>query len=163
MRWQNRVMPALYWSSDTDGILSQQPASPKTVGRIDEQSHNQPQRKPDPRKPRQAQHQRHTRSNSQDRRYRRPRRLEEPWTTRFAFSQNKSSKTYEDEGEQRPDIREVHHFIDAGEHRTYTNGHAGNNRRDVRRAKSRVQFRERLRECASTRPPGTDPGRTAVA
>src|SRR5216117_5503 len=146
MRWQNRAMPARYWSSDTDGILSQQTASPKSVVKIDEHSHNQPQRKPDPGNPRQAQHQRHARSDSQDRRYRRPRRLEDPRTSRFAFSQNENSKTYEDEGEQRPDIREVHHFIDTGEHRTYTNGHTGNNRGDVRRAKSRVHFRERLRE-----------------
>src|SRR5437762_3869679 len=101
MRWQKRVMPARYWSSDTDGILSQQTASPKSVGKIDEHTHNQPQRKPDPGNPRQAQHQRHARSNSQDRRYRRTRCLEDPRTSRFAFSQNKNSKTYEDEGEQR--------------------------------------------------------------
>src|SRR5207249_9343544 len=93
MRWQNRAMPARYWSSDTDGILSQQTASPKSVEKIDEHSHNQPQRKPDPGNPRQAQHQRHARSDSQDRRYRRTRCLEDPRTSRFAFSQNKNSKT----------------------------------------------------------------------
>src|SRR5207249_11577081 len=117
MRWQNRAIPARYWSSDTDGILSQQTASPKSVGKIDEHSHNQPQRKPDPGNPRQAQHQRHARSDSQDRRYKRLRRLEAPRMSRFASSLEETSKTYEDEGEQRPDIPQVHHFIDTGEHR----------------------------------------------
>src|SRR5262249_32639663 len=86
------------------------------------------------------------------------RRLEDPRTTGFAFSQNKNSETYEDEGEQRPDIREVHHFIDAGEHRTYANGHTGENRGDVRRAKSRMHLCERLREYAIRRKREKDPG-----
>ena len=59
------------------------------------------------------------------------------------FRKNQDADAHQDEREQRADVGQIDHLVDAREHRADTDRDAGQNRRHVRRPESRMHFRER--------------------
>src|SRR5215831_20124737 len=97
MRWQKRVISARNSASDTDGILSQQPAPSEPVEKVNDHSRKQPERKSYPCNPRQAEHQIHTSKNAKNGNHRHPWGFKRSRPMRFALTQNPDAQTYEDE------------------------------------------------------------------
>src|SRR5213593_4199205 len=100
MRWQKRVISARNSASDTDGILSQQAAPSEPVEKVNDHSHNQPERKSNPCNPRQPEHQIHTSEDAEKWNHRHPRRFERSGAIRFALPQNPDADAYENKCEQ---------------------------------------------------------------
>jgi hypothetical protein len=65
---------------------------------------------------------------------------------RVLVPEHRDPEADQDEREERPDVREVDHLVDAHERADPADEHAGEDRRDVRRAEARVDAREDRRE-----------------
>src|SRR5262245_29787028 len=117
-----------------------------SVHEVDHEAERQPQREADPRDPRQSHHQVEARKNARDRHKRHPRCLERSRPRRLPLPQDEDADADEDEREQGADVREIHHLVDAREHRAYADQYAREDRRDVWRLESRVDAREAFRE-----------------
>src|SRR5215475_1854244 len=146
MKWQKRVISARISASDTDGILSQQAAPSEPVEKVNHHSYNQPQTKSQPRDPRQAEHEIQTSQYTQDWYNRHPWCFECSRTIGFSPPQDPNTNAYERKGEERTDVRQVDHFIDACKHRAHADGNARQNSRDMRCPEPRVNFRKRPRK-----------------
>src|SRR5437762_4424027 len=129
MRWQKRAISARNFSSDTDGILSQQTASSEPVGKIENHSGEQPIAKSLPGYQRQRSHENDAGDDSQDRHPRKKRSFERTRPMRIADAKDDDAQADEDEREERADIREIDHLLDAAEHRADANRNTGQNRR----------------------------------
>src|ERR1051326_2497542 len=79
----------------------------------------------------------------QDRYDRNPWGPESSRPVRIPHAQYQNPDTDQDKREQRPDIRQVDHLVDTGEHRADPHGDAGEDRRDVRGPVFRVHLCER--------------------
>src|SRR5262249_10643298 len=142
MKWQKRVISARNSASDTDGILSQQAAPSEPVEKVNDHSRKQPEPKSDPSNPRQAEHQIHTRNDTKNRNHRHPRRFKRSRPVGFASTQNPDADTYENKREQRADVRQIDHLIDARKHRAYAYGHPGQDGRHIGSSESRMNLCE---------------------
>src|SRR5213082_1933350 len=118
-----------------------QPAPLVPVKEINHQPDEEPQREAEPCDPGQSHHQIAAREDAQHRHEGNQWRSECPAPSGVALSQDQDADADENEREQSADIREVHHLIDAREHRRHANGEAGENRRHRRDPKARMHLR----------------------
>ena len=102
-------------------------ASSESIEKIYDHTDDQPNAETHPGYPWKAKHQIETRKNSENRDQRNERCAESPWPPRIPFAQDQNTYAHENECKQCPDIRQVHHLIDACNHRCDPDGGAGQN------------------------------------
>src|SRR6266487_6286514 len=92
----------------------------------------------------QTQHQHEAKNYAENREQRDQGHTEWARTVGVFAPQNNHTEANEDKGEKRSDVREISKRSDVGKHGDATNEDARPNRRDIRRAEPRVNFRKIL-------------------
>src|SRR6266550_8616506 len=115
-----------------------QPASAEAVEEINNQAGQQPVKEAFPRDERQLAHQPDAGDDRSERHPRHERGAEGPRAVRIGFPQNPDARRHEHERKERPDVAQLHDFVDVAHAGKAGNQDARENRRHVRRAKARM-------------------------